>query len=388
MDRIVVVGASAAGLAAAEVLRREGFDGDLTLVGDERHLPYDRPPLSKQVLRGAWEPHRTALRGQEMLDALGARWHLGTRATGLDLAARHVYTAEGGRHDFDGLVIATGVTPKCLPGGNNLAGVHQLRTLDDALALRADLLTKPEVVVVGAGFLGAEAAAVAREIGLEVTLVDPLDAPLIRQFGRQIGDLVAELHRSRGVKLRLGVGVTALDTEAGRVSGVRLDDGTAVAAQLVLVSIGSTPNIGWLQGSGLSLSNGVDCDTRGWAAPGVVAAGDVANWMHPCLGVRVRVEHRLNATEQGTVAARTLLGIEQDYTPVPYFWTDQFDVRLQAYGTPDANAELTVVAGHPAVGRFAGIYSASGRVVAAIAWNMPREARELRQRVVDDLVLR
>jgi 3-phenylpropionate/trans-cinnamate dioxygenase ferredoxin reductase component len=380
---IVVVGASAAGLAAAETLRREGYDGQLTLIGDERHLPYDRPPLSKQVLRGTWEPGKVTLRPPGALEKLTAHWRLGVPANGLDLAGRLVRLADGSTVGFDGLVIATGVTPRRLGDGHQLHGLHVLRSLDDALALRDQLLTGPDLVVIGAGFLGAEAAAVARELGLTVTVVDPLPAPMIRQFGPWIASQFAALHRDRGVRLRMGVGVSGLYDDAGHVTGVRLDDGTVIPAGLVLVAIGSTPNTGWLSGSGLSLSDGVDCDAAGVAAAGVVAAGDVANWMYPHLGARMRVEHRMNATEQGAVAARSLLGSAASEPQVPYFWTDQFDVKIQVYGTPTAAADFTLTAGSPGEGRFAGVYSAGGRVVAALSWNMPREARQLRRQVVD-----
>jgi 3-phenylpropionate/trans-cinnamate dioxygenase ferredoxin reductase subunit len=382
LDRVVVVGASAAGLTAAEALRREGFTGRLTIVGEERHAPYDRPPLSKQVLSGAWEPAKVALRREDALAGLDAEWLLGKSATGLDVEAGKVTLDDGQVLGYDGLVIATGVTPRALPQGHELAGVHLLRTLDDALALREGLLAARSVVVVGAGFLGAEAAAVAREMGLAVTLVDPLAAPMIRQLGPRLGALLAELHGRHGVDVRTGTGVTGLNGVEGRLTGVELDDGSTLAADLVLVAIGSVPAVGWLAGSGLSLGNGVDCDELCRAAPGVVAAGDVASWPHPELG-RVRVEHRMNATEQGTAAAKTLLGAGAEFRPVPYFWTDQYDVKIQAYGLPSQEAEFEVVAGDPADGRFAALYGVDGRVTAALSWNMPKEARGLRKHVVE-----
>ncbi|QIQ07097.1 NAD(P)/FAD-dependent oxidoreductase [Streptomyces liangshanensis] len=382
MSRIVVVGASAAGLTAAEALRREGYGGRLTLVGDEPHLPYDRPPLSKQVLRGSWTPDRTALRRADHLDGLGARWLLGRTAAGLDAAARTVTLVDGEVLGYDGLVVATGVTPRSLPRGHELAGVHVLRTLDDALALREGLLTAASVVIVGAGFLGSEAAAVATELGADVTLVDPLAAPMIRQLGPLVGDMAARLHTGHGVRVRTRTGVRRLAGEDGRVVGVVLDDGSHVPADLVLVAIGSTPSVGWLTGSGLALGDGVECDELCRAAPGVVAAGDVASWHHPGLG-RLRVEHRMNATEQGTAAALTLLGGGRPFAPVPYFWTDQYDVKIQAYGLTGQEATFRVVAGDPAEGRFAGLYGRAGRVVGALGWNMPREARTLRRHVTE-----
>jgi NADPH-dependent 2,4-dienoyl-CoA reductase/sulfur reductase-like enzyme len=380
---VVVVGASAAGLTAAETLRREGYAGRLTLVGDEDHLPYDRPPLSKQVLSGVWEPKRTALLREADLTSLDADWVLGTSATGLDVASRHVRLSDGGGLDYDGLVIATGVTPRRLPYGHDLDGVHVLHTVEDALALRKALLSGPNVVVVGAGFLGAEAAAVARQLGLEVTLVDPLPAPMIRQFGDRIGGLVARLHADHGVRVLTGIGVNALVGAAGRVIGVELADGETLGADLVLVAIGSVPATEWLCGAGLSLSNGVDCDSFCRAAPRIVAAGDVASWAHPDLGARIRVEHRTNATEQGIAAAMTLLGRGEPFSPLPYFWTDQFDVKIQMYGTMPHGAEIAFVRGDPADGKFAALYGWQRRVVGALGWNAPRELSRLRQHVVD-----
>ena len=381
-SRIVVVGASAAGLTAVETLRREGFTGRIAVVGDEPRLPYDRPPLSKQVLRGTWEPGRVALRGDDVIAGLDAEWLLGNAAIDADIGARRITLSDGRVLGYDGLVIATGVTPRRLPHGHELAGVHTLRTLDDALALRKGLLAAKSVVVIGAGFLGAEAAAVARQLGRDVTLVDPLPAPMVRQFGAQVGELVARLHTGNGVRVRCATGVTALTSDAGQVSGVNLDDGAHVAAELVLVAIGSTPNVGWLEGSGLSLGNGVECDALCQAAPGVVAAGDVASWLYPGVG-RLRVEHRMNATEQGTAAARNLLGNGIPFAPVSYYWTDQFDVKIQTYGVAGQDADFRVVAGDPANGRFAAVYGMDGRTTAALTWNMPKEARTLRRLVVE-----
>ncbi|MDX6434066.1 MAG: hypothetical protein QOE54_6432 [Streptosporangiaceae bacterium] len=383
MEHVVVVGVSAAGLTAAETLRREGYAGRLTLVGEEDRLPYDRPPLSKQVLSGTWEPERTALRREADLTALDADFRLGDKATGLTLKTREIRLSNGSTLGYDGLVIATGVTPRRLPFNPGLVGVHVLRTMNDALALRKDLLSEPTVVVIGAGFLGTEVASVARELGLDVTLVDPLPAPVIRQFGPRIGGMVATLHADHGVVVRTGLGVTGLADGGGRVSGVELTDGTLLPADVVLIAIGSVPATRWLTGSGLSLSNGVDCDSLCRAVPGVVGAGDVASWTHPGLGRRLRVEHRMNATEQGIAAARTLLGRGEPFSPVPYFWTDQYDVKIQAYGTWPQDADSAVVEGDPAEGKFIALYGLQGAVVGALSWNMPRELRLYRQQVAD-----
>ncbi|MES4906053.1 MULTISPECIES: FAD-dependent oxidoreductase [unclassified Streptomyces] len=379
---VVIVGASAAGLATAEALRNKGYDGALTLIGDEPHLPYDRPPLSKQVLSGDWQPEKVRLRDDAAIARLDADFRLGRSAVGLDTVRRKVLLNDGAEVAYDALVIATGVTPRRLPG-DDLAGVHVLRTLDDALNLRTHLLARPKVVVVGAGFLGAEVAAVARTMGLEVTLVDPLPVPMHRQFGDRIGRLVAQMHRDQGVALRLGVGVSRFLDAAGRVVAVELADGTRLDADLILVAVGSTPATDWLTDSGLPLGNGVECGARCQAAPGIYAAGDVASWHNPHFGVRMRVEHRLNATEQGMAVAAGILGEQRPFAPIPYFWSDQYDARIQAHGIFPEHAEVTVVHGSPDDRRFVAAYSHEGKVVGVLGWNSHRELRALRQLVVD-----
>lgn len=381
MDRVVVVGASAAGLAAAESLRRNGYQGELTMVGTEERHPYDRPPLSKQVLRGDWEPERVAFRKPEAIEALGAQWLLGTPAAALDTSARTVLLADDRVLPYDGLVIATGVAPRPLPYAQELEGVHLLRTVDDALALRAGLAEASTVVVVGAGFLGTEIAAAATEFGCRVTLIDPLPVPLAGPLGKQIGDLVAELHASHGVRVQCGIGVRGLTHAGGRVTGVTLDRGETEPADLVLVAIGAAPNTGWLVESGVPVDDGVLCDARCVAAPGVVAAGDVARWEHPALG-SIRIEHRMNATEQGAAAAASLLGKGTPFAPVPFFWTDQYDVKIQVHGNPSPDAELHTVQGDPGSGPFSAVYEMDGHVIAALAWGMPKAGPRLRKLVI------
>ncbi|MGW3007331.1 NAD(P)/FAD-dependent oxidoreductase [Streptomyces sp. NPDC001219] len=382
MDHIVLVGASAAGLTAADALRREGFTGALTMVGDELQLPYDRPPLSKQVLAGDWEPQRSTLRQDADIQRLDLTLRLGCRATGLDTADRVVTLADGDRLGYDGLIIATGLRPRRLPFGHELAGVHVLRTLDDTLTLRAQLSAGPRVVVIGAGFLGSEIAATARGLGLDVTLVDVESAPMARQVGPWVGGLVGEMHRENCVRLRMGRHVTGMTGENGHVTGVTLDDGSRLPADVVVVAIGSVPATDWLAGSGLPLGDGVLCDRTCRAAPGVYAAGDVANWPHPVAGGRVRLEQRTNATQQAITAAGNLLAgpaAAVPYAPVPFGWTDQYDTKIQTCGWCPSDATVEVVDGHPQARAFVALYKVDGRVVGALGWNSARALRAYRR---------
>lgn len=362
------MGASAAGLAAAETLRREGYDGTLTLVGDEPLPPYDRPSLSKQLLAAEWEAERLALRTPADLTALGLDLRLGVAATGLELAKRIVELADGCQVPYDGLVVATGVRPRRLPG----EGAHVLRTLDDALTLRDRLTPGRRLVVVGAGFLGAEAAAVAWRLGAHVTLLEPAPVPLAHAVGTAVGEVLTRAHLDRGVDLRCGVTVTEVTED-----GVRLADGEVVDADEVLVAVGSLPNTEWLDGSGLTVGDGVVCDQYCEAAPNVYAAGDVARWYNPLFDTSMRIEHRTNAAEQGMAAARNLLAAPEarrPFAPVPYFWSDQYDMKIQAYGFLRGHDEVAVVDGDLAERRFVAVYRTGDRVGGALAVNMPPKA--------------
>jgi NADPH-dependent 2,4-dienoyl-CoA reductase/sulfur reductase-like enzyme len=330
MRDVVVVGASLAGLRAAETVRNEGFDGTVTLVGAEPHLPYDRPPLSKKLLAGELEPERIRLRKDHEYAELGVTLRLGTRATALDLDRRRLTLDDGDNLAYDGLVIATGATPRRLPTQpEHLEGLFELRTLDDALALRAALEAGPErVVVVGAGFIGSEVAATARQRGLDVTILEALPVPLERALGPSMGMACAALHADHGVEVRLSTGVVGF-AGTDRIEGVHLSDGTTLEADVVVVGIGVVPNTAWLQTSGLELHDGVVCDATLAArdAEDVFAAGDAAAWPHPMAdGGTIRIEHWTNAAEQGAAAARNLLAPAAERTPyeaVPYFWSDQ-----------------------------------------------------------------
>lgn len=380
---VLVVGASAAGLATLEALRRKGYQGEVTVLGAESHLPYDRPPLSKQVLSGTWDPQRAQLRPEDALSSLDAEFILGDPATGLDVATRTVRTTSGRDLRADAVVVATGLRPRTLPGQADLTGVHVLRTLDDTAALRADLVGSSRVVVVGDGVLGAEIAATARDMGLAVTMAGPQQAPLARQFGPVVAGLLADLHAERGVRLRLGTAVTGLVGQDGQVAGVSLDTGEVLPADVVVVALGATPVTDWLAGSGLRLDDGLVCDSRCRAAEGIYAVGDVARWHHQTLGALLRLENRTNATEQAVAVAANILGGDQPYTPVPYFWTDQFDTRIQVHGAPSATAEVTIVDGAVADRRFVALYQRDDKVTGVLGWNMAKQARLRRQHLVE-----
>lgn len=386
LDRIVIVGASLAGLRAAEELRTQGHAGPVTIVGDEPHRPYDRPPLSKQVLAGTKPPESTALAvAGGSLDALDLDWRLGESATGLDLADRTVLLGGGERLAYDGLVIATGASPKRLPGTDHLDGVHTLRTLDDCEAIRAALVASPRrVAVVGAGFIGAEVAATCRGLGIEVSLIEALPVPLERGLGRAMGAVVADLHRDHGVDVRLGVGVVLIEG-GDRVERVRLTDGTVLDVDLVVIGIGVGPNTGWLEGSGLTIDNGVVCDATCLAAPRVVAAGDVARWPNRRFGEVMRVEHWDNAIAMGTHAAHTLLAgpAAVPYEPVPWFWSDQYDRKIQLAGRAGPDDTVEVVSGSVGDRRFVALYGRDGKVVGVLGMSQPARVMKLRSLVED-----
>lgn len=366
MRRIVIVGASLAGLKAAEVLRREGFTGEVVVIGDEPHAPYDRPPLSKAFLASSGGPEEVELRQAPGLEAI---WMLGTRAVELNGGGKRVLLDDGREIRYDGLVVATGAAARGLPTVPPMAGVTALRTLDDALALRELMASASRVAVIGTGFIGTEIASTCRSMGLDVTLVGAL--PVLHRPLGPLAGAAADRVRSQGVRLREHVSVAGLNGE-DRVRGVRLDDGTTEPADVVVVAVGAAPVTDWMSGSGAVLDDGVVCDAK-LAVEGlddVVAAGDVARWPHPALrGGLLRVEHWTNATEQASAAARRLLRgpAAADFAPVPSFWTDQFGTRIQGVGLPTLGDEVDVVDGDPASDRFVAEYRRDGIIVGAVA---------------------
>lgn len=374
MTRLVVVGASLAGLRAVEAARKTGFDGEVVLVGAEEHLPYDRPPLSKDFLDarddGAEPTHPPFRDEQQLAGDLDITLRIGHAATSLDTEARSVRIGDENL-GYDALVIATGAHARELPTGHELDGVHALRTLDDARAIRAKLDSGARTVVIGAGFIGSEVAASARKRGVEVTVVEALPTPLVRAIGDRMGPAVAGLHERNGTRLLCGSGVDALLGD-NHVTAVRLADGTELPADLVVVGIGATPATDWLDGSGLTIDNGIVCDENLHAGrPGVYAAGDVANWHNRLLDRRQRLEHWTSAAEQGAIAARNALNPDEakPYLTVPYFWSDWYDSRIQFVGIPDGD-EVQVVDGDPSTDdRWVALYRTGERLTGALSLN-------------------
>lgn len=380
VERLVVVGGSLAGLRAVEAARKAGFEGTITLIGAERHLPYDRPPLSKDFL-DATEPGVEAsipfFRSDDVFaDELRVELLLGVPATSLDVDRKVVWVGDR-EVGYDALVIATGAKLRTLPATDHLGGVHGLRTLDDSLAIRAALDAGARTVVIGAGFIGSEVAASAQKRGVSVTVVEALPTPLVRATGTEMGAAIASLHARNGTTLLCGTGVKAIEGGKGdRVERVVLSDGTHLDADLVVVGIGVSPCTEWLEGSGLVLDNGVVCDENLWTGvPGVYAAGDVANWMNPMFGVRQRMENWTAAAEQGAAAARNALDPDnaKPYGTVPYFWSDWYGSRIQFVGVPECD-EVQLVDGDiegDADGddRWTALYRRGNRLVGALTVN-------------------
>jgi NADPH-dependent 2,4-dienoyl-CoA reductase/sulfur reductase-like enzyme len=380
MQRVVIVGASLAGLRAAETLRSEGFDGEVVMIGAEPHMPYDRPPLSKRFLAGEVDAERIALRKPDAIDELSLTWRLGVRATALDLDRRVVRCDDGADAPFDALVIATGGTPRWPASWPHLSATTSLRTIDDARRIKAILDQAPtRVCVIGAGFIGAEVAATARTSGVDVTIVEALPVPLVRGLGEQMGAAVSALHRDHEVDLRTGVGVASIDGGATEGATITLDDGSRIDADLVVVGIGVSPETSWLEGSGLELRDGVVCDASLAAvhADGVFAAGDVARWPNDLYDEEMRVEHWTNAAEQGQMAALNLLarssgGAPTPYAPVPFFWSDQYDARIQFVGRGSSDDEVHVVHGSVEERRFVALYGRNGKLRGALGVSLPK----------------
>jgi NADPH-dependent 2,4-dienoyl-CoA reductase/sulfur reductase-like enzyme len=392
--RVVVVGASLAGLRAAETLRAEGFTGSLTLVGDEPYEPYDRPPLSKQVLLGRADAHRTTL---PRASALKAEWRLGVPAVGLDLAAKRVRLADGEQLGFDRLLIATGTRARPWPNPAEAAldGVIVVRTSDDAAALRRKLAAGPRrVLVIGAGFTGSEVASACRELGLPVTVLERAAVPLAGALGAEIGEVAAQLQREHGVDLRCGVSVTGLEGDAnGHLRRACLDDGTTLDVDVAVIALGGIRNTEWLRGSGLAAGpEGVACDAGcrvfdmyGLVTDDVYAAGDVARAPHPVFGYEfLALEHWSNAVEQAKTAAHNMLASQSERRPclhVPTFWSFQFGVAIKSVGVPSCGEEVIITQGSTDERRFVALYGYQGRTVAAVTFDQGKWLNFCREQI-------
>ncbi len=383
MAHIAVIGGSLAGLRALETLRTDGFSGNITVVNAENSAPYDRPPLSKKFLSGEWEADRIQLRKPSDIDELGATWLNSTHATALNVATRELTLNTSSVLNYDACIIATGGIARELPQQPHAQGIHQLRTLHDAQGLREELQPGKKLVVIGAGFIGLEAAATAVVRGCTVTVLEGLPAPLIRGLGEDMGTAATAIHATQGVNIRCNVRVQGIETHAGSVTGVRISDAngeSVVAADVVLVGIGVAPATQWLEGSGLAVNDGVVCDAHLQAAPGVFAAGDVARWvngLYSDLEPTMRVEHWTTAAEQGAHAARNALAHINNtplvpYSAVPFFWSDQFTARIQFLGRSTDAEETRVVAGSVDEGKFAAAYMRAGRLVGVLGVSMPK----------------
>ncbi len=384
ISRLVIVGASLAGLRAAQAARKAGFDGELVVAGEERHLPYTRPPLSKELLAGEYSPDQVHL----ACDTLDAEWRLGMSAASLDRERRRIVLANGDEVAYDRLILATGSRPRRWPGvGAELEGVHVLRTVDDSLALRAAFDERPRVAIVGAGFIGCEVAQTARKEGLDVTLIDIADTPML-PLGPELGQWCADLHRSNGVDLRLGSGVAALVGD-GRVEAVELADGSVVAADVVVVGLGAVPNTEWLAGSGLQADPGLACDATLTTAgdPDILGAGDIASWPHPLAdGEALRIEHWTVAAEQGQLAGRNVLlapGQRKPYDAPPYFWSDQYDAKIQSLGLPGRAERLELLESTPDRSRVIYAGERDGRLIGIVAINAARRLGAYRMALAD-----
>ncbi|MEW2115191.1 FAD-dependent oxidoreductase [Streptomyces sp. NPDC005474] len=373
MRTVAVVGASLAGLSAARSLRNQGYDGRLVVIGDETHRPYDRPPLSKEFLAGTLGEADLGLETDG--EDLRAQWLLGTRATGLDRTDRSVRLADGRDIRADGIVIATGAAARTLPGADGLTGVHTLRTLDDARALRDELARGGRLVVIGAGFIGAEVASTAYALGLDVTVIEAAPTPLAGPLGETMGAVVSGLHTDHGVRLLCGVGVKGLSGE-GQVEAVLLADGRSVPADIVVVGVGARPCVDWLAGSGVDLENGVKCGADGRTSlAGVVAVGDCANWYDPRVGAHRRVEHWTGALERPAAAVATLLAggaVETGVPRPPYFWSDQYGVKIQFVGHAGVADSVAVEEGAVGDRNVLAVYRRAGEPVAVLGMNQPR----------------
>ena len=378
--RVVIVGASVAGLSVAENLRAEGFDGEILLLGNEPHLPYARPPLSKQVLLDNWEPSQVSVKTGQELESLGIEFRPSTSAVSLDVKNKQVVTSSG-IEVFDQLVIATGARARKLEANPK---IKTLRTIEDALEIRADLLASKKVAIIGTGVLGSELASAARSLGSEATIVGRSKQLSFGSIGSALSSQLEDLHKQNGVQLMLGVKIreVSLGSDTSRISFL---DGPDLEADLVIAAIGSEPSTEWLAGSGLEITNGIVCDKNGLAAPSVFAVGDVAAWFDPYTGSLSRTENQTSAIEQAISVAAAIANHRESEPLVPFLWSEIHGVRIKAYGWFDSQP-LTQLECETENGLLlASKQSSMTRGV--IAWDLsPKEFRQARDLVSQSLL--
>ena len=381
MRRVVVVGASLAGVHAIEGLRDHGYSGEITLVGAEPHLPYDRPPLSKEALRHGPDPTGLLLRAPEWYADRGVELRLGRPARALDPGARRVTLGDGSGLTYDGLVIATGSRPRTVRATRRGRAPLVLRSLNDARDLHARMAPGRHLVVIGGGFIGLEVAATARGIGMRVTVVEVAPVPLTRVLGDEVGAWFRAYHEANGVNVVCGAVVAAVE-ENGDGGTVVLRDGRVLEADLLVAGVGAEPETGWLDGSGVRLADGVACDSAlRTSAPGVVAAGDVARWYNARFDEEMRVEQWTNAIEQGRHAAGTLLGAGDAYMSIPYFWSDQFDAKMRFVGRANASERVHVERDDETT--MVALFCRDGVIRGALCVNAPRRLAHYRKAILD-----
>jgi 3-phenylpropionate/trans-cinnamate dioxygenase ferredoxin reductase component len=379
-DTFVIVGAGMAGGKAAETLREEGFDGRIVLAGAESHRPYERPPLSKDYLRGESKSPAWLQEDGGWYEANDVELRTSAAVESIDAGDRAVVFADGERLGYDKLLLATGGEPRRLPvPGGDLPGVHLLRTVEDSDALRAVIESGGRLVVIGAGWIGSEAAASARQKGMDVTLIEALELPLLRVLGPELGAFYRDAHAAQGVDLRLGAGVEAIEG-SGRAERVLLADGSTIDCAAVLVGVGVAPRVELVQ-EVVRVDNGVLVDeSLQSSADGIYAAGDIANAQHPVFGERVRVEHWANALEQGPAAARAMLGQDVAYDKVPYFFSDQYDIGMEYAGLHDPSSDELVIRGDMGSGEFVAFWLRGDRLMAGMnvnVWDVSDPIQEL-----------
>jgi 3-phenylpropionate/trans-cinnamate dioxygenase ferredoxin reductase subunit len=373
---LLIVGASLAGLTCAQSLRAEGYTKKITLIGAEKHLPYNRPPLSKQVLSGKWQAAQTNIDSPEKFEDLQLDFLIGEDALELNIASKEVRTSKRSL-SFEDLIIATGASVRTLPSKENMSRVHVLRTLDDALGLRDALKEVKSVVVVGAGVLGSEVISAVTDYGIKATVIDRMSAPQLPLTGGHFASRVNELFLEHGVVTKYGVEIVSVSEKE---SGITFDlsDGSKVSGEVAVVAIGCIPNVDWLANSGLDISNGVLCDSNGLAAPHIYAVGDVARWHNPVTGKSLRLENQTSAIEQGLAVGKFIATGQSSAPTHPFFWSEIFGNKILMLGSLDAQIPLTIVHGSPSDNRFVAATIREGITTGIVGWNMPREFRQSR----------